>query len=89
MQQVVMRVLAVMMVASFLLAVVSFVWPAPVSAEYWPECPVQGCCDCGCEEGHMACSYFYEYIHQGTGGHCTYMNMCEKHCYYDTWNCPD
>ena len=34
MQKVVMSVLATMLVASLVLAVVSFVWPVPVSAEY-------------------------------------------------------
>ena len=39
MYRVVTRVLAVMLVASFLLSVVSFVWPAPVSAQH---------CHCAC-----------------------------------------
>lgn len=52
MQQMVMRVLAVMMMASLVLAVVSFAWPASVHAEHYcyEECisddtKCETCCD--------------------------------------------
>ena len=85
MQKVVMSVLATMLVASLVLAVVSFVWPVPVSAEYWVTC------SCGpeqvCEPGHWLCNRWYLMVHQGTGTHCT-SELCAKSCSKNYCACP-
>jgi hypothetical protein len=88
MQKVMTRVLAVMLVASFVLAVVSFVWPALVSAEYYEVCG-DGCIDC-VYHGDGWC-HWEEYIKviQGTDEHCTddwCHRCCAFWCGYDGCN---
>lgn len=68
MQQVVVRVLAVMLAASFLLAVASFVWFTPVSAEYYTVC---SCYECE-YAGSGYCNWIKQTkIVQGSSWHCT------------------
>ena len=64
MQRVVMSILATMFVASLALAVVSLVWPAPVSAEYWKVCHDTKCFYHYCWRS-MECWEFKWAIYQG------------------------
>ncbi|GEM_PF-1214781 len=86
MQRVVMGILATMFVASLVLAVVSFVWPAPVSAEYWESC-TWDCSRDWCE----GCLYCYEKkigIYQGyPNPHCT-SEVCYRECFVYPYYCP-
>ncbi len=73
MHQVMARVLAVMLAASFLLALVSFAWPASVHAEYY--------CYWKCHGGpnYTACRWCCDAYH------CWNTGMCEDysdHCFY-------
>ena len=81
MQRVVMSILATMFVASLALAVVSLVWPAPVSAEYWKVCYDMKCFDSWCH-GTMRCIQFKWAIYQGyPNPHCA--DMCAFNCFQD------
>lgn len=85
MQQVVTRVLAVMLVASLALAVVSFAWPRPVSAEYYEECTCVGCEYIG---GGYCLYKHYIRVVQGTGSHCTNTICGAGTNYCDFDGCP-
>ncbi len=87
MQRVVMSILATMFVASLVLAVVSFVWPAPVSAEYWEACSWDCSAGSWCEPGHMWCGGKEWTIYQGHGYYCTSI-LCWKECLYRPNWCP-
>jgi hypothetical protein len=85
MQRVVMSILATMLVTSLVLAVVSFVWPASVSAEHYQLCSW----DCGgarCE-GHMICTYKKWTVYHAYGYHCTDIE-CYRDCWWDDTLCP-
>ncbi len=83
MQRVVMSILATMFVASLALAVVSLVWPAPVSAEYYKVCYDGHCYRQYCD----GCFWCHEYkwaIYQG------YPNPhCADRCYIECFSWPE
>jgi hypothetical protein len=85
MQRVVMSILATMFVASLVLAVVSFVWPAPVSAEHYQLCSR----DCGGSrcDGHLYCMYKKWTVYHAYGYHCTDI-VCEETCWWSEPLCP-
>jgi hypothetical protein len=63
-QRAVMGILAAMFVASLVLAVASFVWPAPVSAEHYCFWRVFKSCngDCMCMECYVCCDAYHCWI---------------------------
>lgn len=83
MQRVVMSILATMFVASLVLAVVSLVWPAPVSAEYYETCFDWHCYSQYCD-GCMFCEEYKWAIWQG------YPNPhCAGPCYLQCFSWPE
>ena len=87
MQKTMLRVLSVMLAASFLLAGLSLVWPASVSAEYRRVCgeDMQGCYEWWCEGTTLHLREWW-YIYQGSGGHCTY-DECKYERLHDHFEC--